>query len=269
MIGLTRQAFYKRQKYQSKARLQFYTKADDSEVLAKIQGVIQIRPSYGYKRVTAMVNQKQIVTEKYNKKRIYRVMKKEGLLLPANMSSRKVHPGTGKIITLHSNTRWCSDCFEIECYNDERVYVAFSLDCRDREVMSYVATQTDITQVEIQNLMIQTVEARFGKSKAPREIQWLTDRGSVYRAIETQKLARSLGLKPCFTAAYSPASNGMAESLVKTIKRDYVYTNDCASADWVLRELPKWFDDYNNYAPHSGLDMLSPRQYLQSINLTR
>ena len=68
--------------------------------------------------------------------------------------------------------------------------MAFSLDCSDRELISYVATKTDITQREIQNLMIQTLESRFPSDKSPREIQWLTDRGSVYRAKETQKVAR-------------------------------------------------------------------------------
>jgi len=38
------------------------------------------RPSYGYKRVTAMVNKRFDRT--YNRKRIYRLMRKGGLLLP-------------------------------------------------------------------------------------------------------------------------------------------------------------------------------------------
>jgi putative transposase len=65
----------------------------------------------------------------------------------------------------------------------------------------------------------------------PREIEWLTDRGSIYRDKSVQNLGRSLGLKPCLTAPYSPSSNGMAEAFVGTFKRDYVYVNDCYSAN--------------------------------------
>ncbi|WP_409219123.1 integrase core domain-containing protein, partial [Escherichia coli] len=39
---------------------------------------------------------------------------------------------------------------------------------------------------------------------------------------ETRQFARMLGLEPKNTAVRSPESNGIAESFVKTIKRDYI-----------------------------------------------
>jgi putative transposase len=202
--------------------------------------------------------------EKINKKITYRIMKNNGLLLPKYQIQRTNHKGTGKIITLHSNTRWCSDGFEIRCFNDEKVYVAFSLDCNDREAISYVASKNPLLGINIQDLMIKSVEKRFKHLRTPREIEWLTDRGSIYRDKSVQNLGRSLGLKPCFTAPYSPSSNGMAEAFVGTFKRDYVYVSDCYSADWVLENLEEWFYDYNHHAPHSGLAMMSPVQYQNS-----
>ena len=88
-----------------------YLKKDDQIVLPLIKKVLERRPTYGYKRVTVMVNHvlKDSKKEKINKKRIYRIMKNNGLLLPKNQIQRTNHKGTGKIVTLHSNTRWCSD----------------------------------------------------------------------------------------------------------------------------------------------------------------
>lgn len=160
-----------------------------------------------------------------------------------------------------SNTRWCSDGFEIKCFNDERVYVAFTLDCCDRECISYVAEKRPLYARDIQKLMFKSAEKRFGSLRTKREIQYLTDRGSVYRSLETIEIAKGLGLRSCFTAPRSPQSNGMAEAFVKTIKRDYVYTSDCYDAETVLKLLPKWIHDYNNNAPHSGLNMMSPVKY--------
>jgi putative transposase len=57
--------------------------------------------------------------EKVNKKRIYQIMKNNGLLLPKCQKQRTNHKGTGKKIRLHSNTRGCSDGFEIRCFNGE------------------------------------------------------------------------------------------------------------------------------------------------------
>jgi putative transposase len=58
------------------------------------------------------------------------------------------------------------------------------------------------------------------KLKAPAEIEWLTDNGSGYTADKTRSFAASIGLKPLTTPVCSPQS--MAESFVKTMKRDYV-----------------------------------------------
>ena len=66
--------------------------------------------------------------------------------------------------------------------------------------------------------------------------------------------------------AYSPESNGMAEALVKTIKRDYVYANDCVDPETVLKMLPDWIKDYNENAPHSALGMLSPMEYRKKVS---
>lgn len=57
----------------------------------------------------------------------------------------------------------------------------------------------------------------------------------------------------------SPESNGMAESFVKTFKRDYVFVHERRDAATVLTQLSGWFEDYNERYPHKGLRMKSPR----------
>ncbi len=243
----------------------FYRKADDEIYLPVIREVIEKRPTYGYKRVTALVN--RILRDSHraeiNRKRVYRLMKMHGLILPKSGEKRLNHEGTGQVMTLHSNTRWCSDAFEIKCWNGEKVFVAFSLDCCDREAIHFVSSTEHLTQKNIAELIICTAGKRFISGRHDRVIQWLTDRGSIYRAGFTQEVARSVNLQPCYTAPYSPSSNGMAESFVGTFKRDYVYSNDCYSAEEVMKMLPGWFDDYNSQAPHSALGMLSPHEFIE------
>ena len=243
-----------------------YQKKSDKNIIPEIQKVIQIRPSYGYKRVTAMINKQRENEDKskLNKKRIYRIMKQNSLLLP-KQEKQRIREGTGKVMTLHSNTRWCSDAFEIKCFNAEKVYVAFSLDCRDREIISYVAQNRPLINEDIQYLMYESVEKRFKSSRLPRQIEWLTDRGLIYRAQKVQECARKLGLKTCYTAPYSPSSNGMAEAFVGSFKRDYVYVNDCYSSDSVIKMLQEWIKDYNENAPHSALGYKSPVEFRKTM----
>jgi transposase InsO family protein len=167
------------------------------------------------------------------------------------------------VITLRSNLRWCSDAFEIRCWSGERVQVAFSLDCCDREVMSYVATTAAITGEMIRDLMAESFERRFGSEalQMPHAIEWLSDNGPPYTALETRDFGEKLGLLICTTPADSPESNGMVESFVKTFKRDYVYVNELHDAATVMQQLAAWFEDYNEVHPHKGLRMQSPREY--------
>lgn len=247
----------------------FYQKSEDEGILQEIQNVILKRATYGYRRITTMVNRERIKngSTRINRKRVQRIMKMNGLSLPQTMPAQK-RPHTGVIMTLFSNLRWCSDGMEIRCFNGDKVYVAFSLDCCDREAIDYVAKTGPLTADDIEDLMMKSVEKRFGLMlRCPREIQWLSDRGAIYRAKSVKELSVHLNLKCCYTRAYSPESNGMAEAFVKTMKRDYVYQSDCDSAETVLNLLPEWFADYNHVAPHSALGMRSPVEYKSSVNL--
>ena len=245
-----------------------YHKEDDTWLLPKIENILKRRASYGYRRIHRLLN-RCLASEgiTINHKRVYRIMKQNGLTLPkhSGKSPERVH--NGKIITLYSNTRWCSDGFEIPCWNGEKVRVAFSLDCCDRELMSHVATTGGITAGMICDLIVQTVEYRFGRvDSVPSSIEWLTDNGSCYPAHETRRFAAELGLDVCKTPISSPESNGMAEAFVNTFKRDYVYLNDRPDAKTVISMLPEWFEDYNEMHPHKGLKMLSPREYIRKNN---
>ena len=53
--------------------------------------------------------------------------------------------------------------------------------------------------------------------------------------------AATLGIVSKFTPARSRQRNGIAEPIVKTIKRDYVFCNDWANAGTVMALLPCWF----------------------------
>lgn len=226
-----------------------YKKACDEELLGRIRQVIEARPTYGYRRVTAMLNRGKFPEERVNHKRVYRVMRAANLLLPKH-SGRVCRPHEGKVVTLASNLRWCSDMFEIRCWNGEKVHVTFSLDCCDREAIRWVASPRHLSGEDVRDLMAESVEARFGATQCPRPIEWLSDNGPPYTAHDTRSFGASLGFRVRTTPAYSPESNGMAEAFVKTFKRDYVYLADVWDAETVLALLPPWFDDYNENHPH-------------------
>jgi putative transposase len=235
--------------------------AENGLLLARIRELVGERPSYGYRRVTALLNRER--TERVNPKRIYKIMRRNKLLLERCTGDGRGRKHDGVIVTLKPDLRWCSDSFEIRCWSGERVFVAFVLDCCDREVTGFVAAPGPLCGEHVRDMMVQAVEHRFGAEtrKLSGAIEWLSDNGSIYTSDETRAFGAEIGFVMCTTPPYSPESNGMAESFVKSFKRDYVYLADLWTAADVLRDLPRWFDDYNRVRPHKGLRMLSPIEF--------
>jgi len=261
-LGISRSTAYRT----SSGRGQFYRRQDDAKVLAQIKSVTRKRASYGHRRVTVLVN--RACQTRYNRKRIRRVMRMNGLQLPPNRRRGNGRPHTGTIATDRSDVRWCSDMLEIPCWNGETAHVGFVLDCHDREVMAWEGRDRDLSAADVRLMMSEAVHVRFPKEATMAEpIQFLSDNGGQYTALDTVIRAEELGLDPITTPPASPESNGMSEAFVNTLKRDYADLADRSSAAAVIAQLPIWFDDYNHVAPHSALGMRAPSEYRREKDL--
>ena len=118
-----------------------YQKAQDAAVLPLVRRLVDARPTYGYRRITALLN-RDLAAEGLapaNHKRVYRLMKVHGLLLEKHSGQRPGRSHDGKVVVMRSDLRWCSDGFEFTCWNGEIVRGAFVLDAHDREVIAWRA----------------------------------------------------------------------------------------------------------------------------------
>lgn len=256
VLGFGRGVAYR----ESVGRPRRYARADDRVVTAQVRTVIRTRASYGAWRVRALVNRE--FGTRYYLKRIQRVMDLHGWKLPRAARRRTGRAHRGQIQRDVSNERWCSDALEIACWNGEIVQLGFALDCHDREALAHVAAPRDLLGRDIQQLMQGAVASRFGAGARPDvPIQWLSDNGSIYTALDTICTAERLHLVPITTPASSPQSNGMSEAFVNTMRRDYIAGADLSTAAIVLAQIPAWIADYNAVAPHSALGYQSPLQY--------
>jgi transposase InsO family protein len=238
----------------------------DRELTAAIRRLVDARPTYGYRRIAALLKRERRAAgaAPVNAKRVYRLMRRHGLLLARHTGRRRPREHDGQVATLRSNIRWCSDGLEFACWNGQVVRIAFALDCHDREVIGWVATTAGISGGMIRDMMVHCVEQRFSAIRAPHPVQWLSDNGSIFAAHRTIEIAVALNLEPCFTPVESPESNGMAEAFVKTFKRDYVRVNPIPDAATALAFIDSWMEDYNTVHPHSRLGYRSPREYILS-----
>ncbi|MBD8894383.1 transposase [Desulfovibrio desulfuricans] len=54
-------------------------------------------------------------------------------------------------------------------------------------------------------------------------------------------------------------------AFVKTFKQVSVTCNKWADAETLMQLLSDWFEDYNENAPHKALWMLTPREFIRSL----
>ena len=75
-----------------------YQKAQDAAVLPLVRRLVDARPTYGYRRITALLN-RDLAAEGLapaNHKRVYRLMKVHGLLWRSTAASGPAAATTGK-----------------------------------------------------------------------------------------------------------------------------------------------------------------------------
>jgi transposase InsO family protein len=170
----------------------------DTEQLGPLRTLVDERPTYGYRRIGALLNRERPKSSlpRLNHERIYRLMSQSGSLLQRYTGKSPGRAHEGQIITIRPSLHWISDGLEIACWSGEVVRVAFALDTCDRVIMAWCAFAGGIS----------------------------------YRADETIDFAISLGLVPCFMPVRSPQSNGVAEAFVKAFKRDNVHVHDRSAA---------------------------------------
>ncbi len=92
-----------------------YRRQGDDELLAAIRQITDARPTYGYRRITALLNRARRAAgdPPVNHKRVFRLMAQAGLLLQPHVGHRPVPTHEGSVIALASNLRWSSNVLEV------------------------------------------------------------------------------------------------------------------------------------------------------------
>ena len=147
-----------------------YRKATDEALLPLIRRFVDERPTYGYRRITALVN-RELATQSLpsaNRKRVHRIMQRHALLLERHTGRREGRIHDGKVMVMRSNLRWCSDGLEFTCWNGDILRLAFIIDAFDREIIAWTAVSgAGISGSDVRDMMLEAVEKRFADTCAP------------------------------------------------------------------------------------------------------
>jgi len=106
VMGVARSHLYDRTRGSDRARGP-YRRQGDGEILPLIRRLVDERPTYGYRRITALLRRNLAKDGQAlpNHKRVYRLMRQHGLLLQKSTGRREGRVHDGKVIVMRSDLR--------------------------------------------------------------------------------------------------------------------------------------------------------------------
>ena len=92
-LGVSRSNLYERRQKDASSSRGNYRKDEDEVLVPLIREIVDERPTYGYPRTTAILNRRLQVMGRVrvNRKRVYRIMKRNGLLLERYIGLSLIH----------------------------------------------------------------------------------------------------------------------------------------------------------------------------------
>jgi len=212
-----------------------YRMVGDAPQLALIRWLVDKRPTYGYLRITRLVNQLQKAECKPNikAKRLLRIMRTNQLTLERHTGWRRGHTHEGIVIAERSRFAGAPATSSLAAATARSsAYCSPSTPAIGRSSPG-PATTPGISGGMVRDLMVACVEPRFDISRPPQTVECLSDNGSAY--IAKSDTATPWVLNLCLTPVRSRVSNGVAEAFAKIFKRDYARLSILPNAATVSR----------------------------------
>lgn len=258
LFGVSKGTLY----YQKKGYPSFRKKTEkvNQEVVQILKSICVEKPSYGTPRVRAIARRDHGL--KLSRYKVHKILKQEGLLIKRQSIRRDERVHTGKVAVAVSNTRWASDITSFHLWDRSKLRFTYILDCCDRSILAYRLCR-HIFASDIEQMIQESLLKRMGKLSGENELEFLHDNGPEYIEKKLKAQLSEWKIVNCNTPTYSPQSNGMCEAFNGTFKRDYLYLNCLESEEDVQAMIGAWIEEYNNYAPHSALEMMTPHEFFK------
>ena len=245
------------------ARSSFYYQAqpgDDTALRAVIEQLAGEWPTFGYRRVTALLRREGWTV---NRKRVQRLMKAMGLQVApkrrkkATTNSQHAFPRYPNLVkgleVTHPDQVWVSDITYVQLRWEE-VYLAVIMDVFTRAIRGWHLSRS------LDQFLTLTALQRALADHIPHIHH--SDQGVQYAATAYTNLLAAHDVQISMAAVGKPEENGYAERLIRTIKEDAIELFDYLDYHDAYRHIGRFLDEvYMHKRIHSSLGYLTPAEF--------
>lgn len=219
-------------------------------------------PTYGYRRLTAMLRREGFVA---NSKRVRRLMDEAGIHGRLPVRRKRTTDSN------HAFPRYANLVEDLEVVRPDQVWVADITYIRLKQDFVYLAVLMDVYTRLIRGwhlgrgLDAALTLAALDRALATRQPEiHHSDQGVQYACHEYVARLQAVQARISMAAVGEPEENGFAERLMRTIKEEEVDLSDYQSYADAWRHLGRFLDDvYNRKRIHSSLGYLTPLEFEQ------
>jgi len=207
---------------------------------------------YGYRRVTALLNQ---AGWPVGKDRVQRIWRREGLKVPQKPRPRgRLWLTDGSCVRLrpmHAKHVWSYDFVAAQTHDGRKLKILTLIDEYTRECLA-LRVERRLGSEEV----VETLAAVMTTQGIPAHLR--SDNGSEFIAKELRKWLGGVGAAPLYIEPGSPWENGYCESFNGKLR------DECLNGEifYSLREaqivIEQWRIEYNTRRPHSALGYRPP-----------
>jgi putative transposase len=256
MTGLSRAGFYRR-------RVPRQATPVEMELRDQMQKVAAESPAYGYRRITAELQQRGFDV---NRKRVIRMMREDNLLcirqraFMVTTDSRHnlpVYPNLAREMKPTAiNQLWVADITYVRL-RTEFVYLAVVLDAFSRRVIGWALGRTLEAQLAVAALRMALIQRR----PVPGLVHH-SDRGVQYASQDYTEMLKQHKATISMSRKGNPYDNAACESFMKTLKCEEVYRNEYRDFHEAHFSIGEFLERvYNQRRLHSALGYVPPVQF--------
>jgi putative transposase len=221
------------------------------------------KPAYGYRRVTWWLRRKEGLV--VNRKRVLRVMREQGLLVPSRRLRARRRKEWGRVEVTRPNQVWQADLTKIWAGSTVGwAYLVSVIDCCTREIVGWDLSHRCRTE-EALAAVERAVLERLPAGSRGAGLTLTTDNGTQFTSARFLETLARLGIIHRRTAYHHPEGNSYIERFHRSLKEEEVGLAEYRNLDEAHESIGHYLWEYNHDRPHRGLRDRTPREAFVSF----
>ena len=243
-----------------KSQYYYRSRKDDTEVIAELQQLAELHPSYGFRKLFAYIRRSG---KAWNHKRVYRVYR----LLKLN----KKRKGKRRLPTREKqplqqqaaiNQSWSMDFMSDSLVNGRKFRTLNVIDDCNREVLA-IEIDSSLSAKRVIRTLEQVITWR-GKPQIIR-----VDNGPEFTSKDFELWAKDNDITIQYIQPGRPMQNGFIERFNGSYRKEILDAYVFFELNEVRQITDEWIKEYNTNRPHEALGNLTPTEWKKHLEMKK